>query len=80
MAFHIKDVTTDRSVRRLARLKGMSLTATIREAVEHEYQREVAKVPLIERLRPIQESFAARSRQGGMPADKAFFDSQSGEL
>ncbi len=80
MAFHVKDAATDQSVRRLARLKGKSLTATIREAVEHEYQREIAKVPLIERLKPIQESFAAQSQPGGLPADKAFFDQLSGEL
>jgi len=80
MAFHVKDPATDQSVRRLARLKGKSLTATIREAVEHEYQREIARIPLIERLRPIQDSFAAQSRPGGQPADKAFFDQLSGDL
>jgi antitoxin VapB len=79
MAFHIKDQATDAAVRRLARLRGKSLTATIREAVEHEYERERARVPLIERLRPIQQRFAAISRPGGAPADKAFFDTLSGE-
>lgn len=33
----------------------------------------------IERLRPIQQQFAAVSRPGGLPADKAFFDALSGE-
>jgi antitoxin VapB len=80
MAFHVKDRTTDQAVRRLAQLKRKTLTETIREAVEQEYQRERAKVPLIDRLRPIQESFAAVSRPGGLPADKAFFDSLSGEV
>jgi antitoxin VapB len=79
MAFHVKDRATDQAVCRLAQLKGKTLTETIREAVEHEYQRERAQVPLIERLRPIQEKFAAVSRPGGLPADKAFFDALSGD-
>jgi antitoxin VapB len=79
MAFHVKDRATDEAVRRLARLKQKTLTETIREAVEHEYQRERARVPLLERLRPVQEQFAAVSRSGGQPADKAFFDSLSGD-
>ena len=77
MAFHVKDRATDQAVRHLAKLKGTTLTQTIREAVEHEYQREAAQVPLRERLRPIQEQFAAMSRPGGLPADKAFFDELS---
>ncbi|MFI5012325.1 MAG: type II toxin-antitoxin system VapB family antitoxin [Hyphomicrobiales bacterium] len=79
MAFHIKDKETDRAVRRLAKIKGKTLTSTIREAVEHEYERERAQIPLIERLKPIQDRFAALSRPGGLPADKAFFDELSGD-
>jgi antitoxin VapB len=79
MAFHIKDRATDEAVRRLALLKRKTLTDTIREAVEHEYQREQAQIPLIDRLRPIQQQFAALSRPGGQPADKAFFDALSGD-
>jgi antitoxin VapB len=45
MAFHVRDEATDLAVRKLAKLKGKSLTATIREAVENEYQRERHKVP-----------------------------------
>jgi antitoxin VapB len=74
MAFHVKDRATDQTVRRLAQLKRKTLTETIREAVEHEYQCERAQVPLLDRLRPIQQRFAAVSQLGGMPADKAFFD------
>jgi antitoxin VapB len=79
MAFHVKDEKTDRAVRRLAKLKGTSLTQTIREAVEREYERERQAVPLVERLRPIQDRFAGMARAGGEPADKAFFDALSGE-
>lgn len=79
MAFHVRDEATDRAVRRLAKLKGKSLTETIRESVQHEYARERARVPLTERLRPIQDQFAALRRPGGLPADKAFFDDLSGD-
>jgi len=49
MAFHVKDEATDKAVRRLAKLKRKTLTATIREAVEHEYERVRSEIPLIER-------------------------------
>jgi antitoxin VapB len=80
MAFHVRDSTTDATVRRLAKLKGKTLTETIREAVEHEYERTRAAVPLIERLKPVEEQFAALAKPGGLPADKAFFDELSGDL
>ncbi len=79
MAFHVRDEATDRAVRRLAKLKGKSLTATIREAVEHELKRERAALPLIERLKPIQQQLKSLSKPGGLPADKAFYDELSGE-
>jgi antitoxin VapB len=80
MALHVKDEATDKAVRRLAKLKGKTLTETIREAVEHEYERARREIPLIERLRPIQDQFAALRRPGGLPADKAFFDELSGDF
>jgi len=80
MAFHVRDEATDEAVRRLAKLKGKSLTATIREAVENEYQRECHKMPLIERIKPIQDWLDSVSKPGGLPADKAFFDELSGEF
>jgi antitoxin VapB len=79
VAFHVKDRATDQAVRRLARLKRKTLTETIREAAEHEYQRERAQVPLVERLRAVQEQFAAVSHRGGLPADNPFFDALSGD-
>jgi antitoxin VapB len=79
MAFHIKDRATDQAVRRLARLRGKSLTETVREAVDHEYAREKSSIPLIHRLQPIHRRFAALRRPGGLPADKMFFDDLSGD-
>ena len=80
MAFHVKDAATDAAVRRLAKLKGKTLTETIREAVQHEYARARSAIPLTERLRPIQEELRSLSKPGGSPADKAFFDELSGEI
>jgi antitoxin VapB len=80
MAFHVKDPATDQAVRRLAKIKGKSLTETIREAVEREYDREREKVPFLERVKAIQEEAAALSKPGGLPADKAFFDELSGDI
>jgi antitoxin VapB len=81
MAFHVRDSATDLAVRKLAALKGKSLTATIREAVEREYERECVnrQLPLWERLKPLHEWVRARSKGPGLPADKAFFDELSGE-
>ena len=80
MAFHIRDEATDKAVRRLAKLKRKTLTQTIREAVEHEYERARSEIPLIERLKPIQDQFASLSKPGGLPADKEFFGELSGEI
>jgi antitoxin VapB len=80
MALFIRDEATDQAVRRLARLKRKTLTETIREAVEHEYERVRSEIPLIERLKPIQDQLRALSKPGGLPADKAFFDELSGDV
>jgi len=74
MAFHVRDQATDAAVRRLARLKGKTLTETIREAVEREYEELRGAPPLLERLASLQAEFQAMKRPGGRPADKAFFD------
>jgi antitoxin VapB len=79
MAFHVRDEATDLAVRVLAHIKKKTLTATIREAVEHELERERDKVPLAERIKPIQDWLDAHSKPGGLPADKAFYDELSGE-
>jgi antitoxin VapB len=82
MAFHVRDEATDLAVRRLAALTGKSLTATIRAAVEAEYERECErrKLPLWERLKPLHEWIRSRSKGPGLPADKAFYDELSDEF
>jgi antitoxin VapB len=79
MTFYIKDPATDKAVRRLAKIKGKTLTETIREAVENEYRELKAKRPLRERIKPIQDRLAAFPPTG-LEADKAFYDELSGDI
>jgi antitoxin VapB len=79
VAFHVRDEETDAAVRKLASLKNKTLTATIREAVEHEYEREYGKDEFMEAVKKAQDELDAVSRPGGLPADKAFYDELSGE-
>ena len=78
MAYNIKDPDTDRIIRELARLKGKPILDSIREACEHEIERERRKVPLWERLQPLQDKVAA-APDTALKADKAFFDELSGD-
>ena len=78
MAYKIKDPDTDRIIRELARLKGKPILDSIREACEHEIERERRKVPLWERLQPLLDQVAA-APDTGLKADKAFFDELSGD-
>jgi antitoxin VapB len=78
MAFYVKDPATDKAVRRLAKLKGKTLTDTIREAVENELRKE-RRGTLPQRL----DAIAQRLRKfplSGLEADKAFFDELSGDI
>jgi antitoxin VapB len=80
MAFHVRDEETDVAVRRLAKRKGKTLTATIREACQHEYERAYGgESDVMKAIRQAQEAFRAISKPGGLPADKAFYDELSGE-
>jgi len=79
MPYHIKDKVTDRVIRELAVLKGKPIVDVIREACENELLRERRRVPLAQRVRPLQQKIAAAPRTGDV-ADKDFFDDLSGGL
>ena len=79
MAFSVKDDATDEVVRKLAKLKGKSITETIREAAENELKRTRKKIPLAERLEANAKAYAAKHPLTGLKADKAFFDWLAGE-
>jgi antitoxin VapB len=78
MTFYVKDPATDKAVRRLAKLKGKTLTATIREAVENELRKE-RRGTLPHRLDAIAQRLRKFPRSG-LEADKAFFDELSGDI
>jgi antitoxin VapB len=78
MTFYVKDPATDKAVRKLAKLKGKTLTETIREAVETELQRE-RRETLPQRLDAIAQQLSKYPKTG-LEADKAFFDEISGDI
>ena len=78
MAIHVRDPETDALVRKLAERKGIGITETIREAVSNELGREEQKLSLWERTADIRAEIASWPSTG-LKADKAFFDSLSGE-
>lgn len=78
MTFYVKDPATDKAVRRLAKIRGKTLTETIREAVENELRME-RRETLLERIKPIQDRLATFPRTG-LEADKAFYDELSGDI
>jgi antitoxin VapB len=78
MAFHVRDPETDGLVRKLAARKGVGITEAIREAVRNELGREEQKRSLWERTADIRAEIKSWPSTG-LKADKAFFDSLSGE-
>lgn len=80
MAFHIRNPETDRLARRVARLKGTGLTEAVHAALENELARETSAPSLADRFAEFSRDLRARSHpERGLPADKAFFDSLSGD-
>jgi len=78
MAFSVKSKAADAAVRRLAKLKQKTITATILEAVDNEYRRARGETPLVERLQALAGRYRAFP-ESGLTADKTFFDELSGE-
>jgi len=78
MSIYIKDSATDQNVRKLAALRGQTLTEAINCAVENELRKERRK-DLPERLNALAERLA-QYPSTGLEADKAFYDEMSGDL
>jgi antitoxin VapB len=80
MAIHIREIETDRVVRKLAQALGVSLTEAIRISAENELKRVGAIVDQRrQRILRLQERVKAFGVTG-LKADKAFFDELSGDL
>jgi len=78
MPLHIKDDAATEAVRRLARIRKLTLTEAVRVACEEALQREERARPIPERLADIHARVRAVARTG-RKADKAFFDREWGE-
>jgi antitoxin VapB len=78
MPLHIKDEAAAEAVRRLARVRNLSLTETVRIACEEALERDDRARPIAERLADIHALVRAAPRTG-RKADKAFFDREWGE-
>ena len=74
MAFYVKDQKTDKAVRKLAKLRGVTLTEAIRVAVE----KELADTKIDMRIDDLIARVAAMPNTG-LKADKAFYDSLNDE-
>jgi antitoxin VapB len=78
MVLIIKDAEADAAARDLARLRGKTLTETVRDALKNELQKARDEIPLAKRLDAIAEEFAKYPKTG-LKADKAWFDEMWGE-
>ncbi len=78
MPLHIKDDAATEAVRKLARLRNLSLTETVRVACEEALGRDDRGRPVAERLADIHAQVRSAARTG-RKADKAFFDREWGE-
>jgi antitoxin VapB len=78
MSIYIKDPVTDENVRKLAKLRGQTLTEAINSAVENELRRERRK-DLPERLDALLAKYAHLPKSG-LEADKTFYDDMSGDI
>ncbi len=78
MPLHIRDEATSQLVRDLAKQRGIGLTEAIKLAVENELRRKPDPSPVVDRVAAIRGEILALRPTGEM-ADKAFFDSLSGE-
>jgi antitoxin VapB len=78
MPLHIKNHAAIEAVRRLARLRNLSLTETVRVACEEALERDDRARPIAERLADIHARVRAAPRSG-RKVDKTFFDREWGE-
>ena len=78
MPIHIKDDAATEAVRKLARVRNLSLTETVRVACEEALERDDRARPVADRLADIHARRARRCARGPK-ADKAFFDREWGE-
>jgi antitoxin VapB len=77
-SLYVKDDEANALATRLARLRGISKTAAVKQALQHELDRDQAAMPMRERLRIWREEHPL-GEPTGLKADKAFYDSLNDE-
>lgn len=77
-SLYVKDEETNALAARLAQRRGISKTAAVKLALQHELDRDAAALPLRERLRIWREEHPL-GEPTGLKADKAFYDSLNDE-
>lgn len=77
MPLNIRSDVVNRLAEKLAARKHVSKTEAVKLALENELRRLDERVPLRERLRPLQDRVLSRPATG-READKAFYDELSG--
>ncbi|KMO31822.1 type II toxin-antitoxin system VapB family antitoxin [Methylobacterium aquaticum] len=78
MSLNIRSQEVNQLADKLATMAGVSKTEAVRMALAAEIARREESVPLVERIKPIQDYIASFPRTG-LKADKAFFDDLNGE-
>lgn len=78
MVIHVKDEETDAMVRKLARQRGIGITAAIKVAVQEALVADAPKTSLWERTADLRDELNAYPKTGEV-ADKKFFDEMWGE-
>jgi antitoxin VapB len=78
MPLNIRNEEVNEMADRLAKLRNISKTEAVRQALDDALLKENDNTPFMERIKVIQDRIAARGRSG-LEADKAFYDSLNDE-
>jgi antitoxin VapB len=78
MPLNIRNEEVNHLAEKLAARTRLNKTEAVKQALQNELRRIDEKLPLSERIRPIQERIAAWPSTG-LEADKAFYDELSGD-
>jgi antitoxin VapB len=77
-SLYVKDDETNALAARLAQRRGISKTAAVKMALQHELARDAAALPLRERMAAWRQT-QLPGKSTGFKADKAFYDSLNDE-
>ena len=78
MPLNIRSEEVNALAGRLAKRRKLTKTEAVRQALGEAIDRDISRLSLIERIRPVQDRVAAHGKTG-LKADKAFYDSLNDE-